>query len=75
MNPLPGTVSSEKCEPEDVIHNSPNKLIDDEEEDLSKDLQTIEVKLCDFSFSQIMQPGKHILGMMGTVAYSGTRKY
>lgn len=28
------------------------------------------VKLCDFSFSQIMVPGKPILGMMGTVAYS-----
>lgn len=33
--------------------------------------QPIKVKLCDFSFSQVMQPGKHILGMMGTVAYSG----
>lgn len=30
----------------------------------------VEVKLCDFSFSQIMMPGKPILGMMGTVAYS-----
>jgi len=38
---------------------------------LSSNLQEpIKVKLCDFSFSQIMQPGKHILGMMGTVAYS-----
>ena len=31
----------------------------------------IKVKLCDFSFSQIMKPGKTILGMMGTAAYSG----
>lgn len=31
----------------------------------------VEVKLCDFSFSQILNPGKPILGMMGTVAYSG----
>lgn len=31
--------------------------------------EPVKVKLCDFSFSQIMQPGKHILGMMGTVAY------
>jgi serine/threonine protein kinase len=31
---------------------------------------SIQVKLCDFSFSQVMQPGKEILGMMGTVAYS-----
>lgn len=30
----------------------------------------IKVKLCDFSFSQIMTPEKPILGMMGTVAYS-----
>lgn len=37
--------------------------------------QPIKVKLCDFSFSQIMQPGKHILGMMGTVAYSGNFYY
>lgn len=36
--------------------------------------EPIKVKLCDFSFSQIMQPGKHILGMMGTVAYSGIVK-
>lgn len=33
-------------------------------------IRDIKVKLCDFSFSQIMTPGKHILGMMGTVAYS-----
>ena len=32
--------------------------------------QLVKVKLCDFSFSQIMTPGKEILGMMGTVAYS-----
>jgi len=31
----------------------------------------IKVKLCDFSFSQIMKQGKAILGMMGTPAYSG----
>ncbi len=31
----------------------------------------VTVKLCDFSFSQIMVPGKPIYGMMGTVAYSG----
>ena len=31
----------------------------------------VKVKLCDFSFSQIMIPGQPILGMMGTVAYSG----
>jgi serine/threonine protein kinase len=35
------------------------------------DNEPIKVKLCDFSFSQIMTPGKNILGMMGTVAYSG----
>lgn len=33
-------------------------------------LGDVHVKLCDFSFSQIMVPGKPILGMMGTVAYS-----
>lgn len=32
--------------------------------------EEVEVKLCDFSFSQILNPGKPILGMMGTVAYS-----
>lgn len=32
--------------------------------------KNIKVKLCDFSFSQVMVPGKPILGMMGTVAYS-----
>lgn len=32
--------------------------------------EPVKVKLCDFSFSQIMMPGKPILGMMGTVAYS-----
>ncbi len=31
--------------------------------------EPVRVKLCDFSFSQIMQPGKPIYGMMGTVAY------
>ena len=31
----------------------------------------VKVKLCDFSFAQVMHPGKTILGMMGTVAYSG----
>ena len=34
-------------------------------------VENIKVKVCDFSFSQIMIPGKPILGMMGTVAYSG----
>ena len=34
-------------------------------------IDDIKVKVCDFSFSQIMTPGKPILGMMGTVAYSG----
>ncbi len=33
--------------------------------------EPVKVKLCDFSFSQILTPGKTILGMMGTVAYSG----
>jgi hypothetical protein len=33
--------------------------------------EKVKVKLCDFSFSQIMIPGQPILGMMGTVAYSG----
>jgi serine/threonine protein kinase len=33
----------------------------------------INVKLCDFSFSQVINPGKQILGMMGTVAYSGKK--
>lgn len=32
--------------------------------------EPVKVKLCDFSFSQILTPGKSILGMMGTVAYS-----
>jgi serine/threonine protein kinase len=36
----------------------------------AKSAKDIKVKLCDFSFSQIMQPNKQILGMMGTVAYS-----
>jgi hypothetical protein len=37
----------------------------------NKNYDDVEVKLCDFSFSQILNPGKPILGMMGTVAYSG----
>lgn len=37
----------------------------------SSSLSPIKVKLCDFSFSQIMKQGKPILGMMGTPAYSG----
>lgn len=48
---------------------------DDENDDLvsaeRRLNKNIKVKLCDFSFSQIMSPGKNILGMMGTVAYSG----
>lgn len=36
--------------------------------------KNIKVKLCDFSFSQVMVPGKPILGMMGTVAYSGNQQ-
>lgn len=41
------------------IEKSDDKLYDD-----------VKVKLCDFSFAQVMHPGKTILGMMGTVAYS-----
>ncbi len=37
----------------------------------SQKYRDVMVKLCDFSFSQIMVPGKPIYGMMGTVAYSG----
>ncbi|CAF0738269.1 unnamed protein product [Brachionus calyciflorus] len=32
--------------------------------------EPVKVKLCDFSFSQLLTPGKQIFGMMGTVAYS-----
>ena len=46
----------------------PNKNKPENDNQSTKN-EPIKVKLCDFSFSQIMQPGKHILGMMGTVAY------
>jgi serine/threonine protein kinase len=36
----------------------------------SYEIDEIRVKLCDFSFSQIMTNSKKILGMMGTVPYS-----
>jgi serine/threonine kinase 17 len=58
-----------------VLLMSPVLSISDDSENCSTTNETkssseVKVKLCDFSFSQIMQPGKHILGMMGTVAYS-----
>jgi serine/threonine kinase 17 len=56
MNPL----APPKKQTNENTVNEKNELVKDE---------PIKVKLCDFSFSQIMQPGKHILGMMGTVAY------
>ncbi len=51
--------------PENVLLMSPMNKQDEIEK------ESVKVKLCDFSFSQILQPGKNILGMMGTVAYSG----
>ena len=87
MSPLPGVASNdidkdEKTEDKNGQSDSHKKdavessLLSSSPEQqhkpLSSNLQEpIKVKLCDFSFSQIMQPGKHILGMMGTVAYSG----
>lgn len=61
------------------MNNRNNGSVNDEEDENENDLlaaerrlnKNIKVKLCDFSFSQIMSPGKNILGMMGTVAYSG----
>ena len=78
MNPMPSKTSStisdvtpeaqfnfENPTKNDKTNNNPDMMNDKTE------IQSIEVKLCDFSFSQIMLPGKQILGMMGTVAYSG----
>lgn len=58
-----------------------NSLIDLDSENITRDkniepqnekyYEEVKVKLCDFSFAQVMHPGKTILGMMGTVAYSG----
>jgi serine/threonine protein kinase len=71
--------------PENVLLMTPmsNKSNDDKNENEQTESSTkpsenrvnpsepVRVKLCDFSFSQILMPGKTILGMMGTVAYSG----
>ena len=61
MNPL--TKEANKSDTE----NNNNSMLD---KSGSEDSSNIKVKLCDFSFSQIMMPGKQVLGMMGTVAYS-----
>ena len=73
-----------KKQPENVLLMNPlgsksTSLNDNDTEEVNKNETVseinnsaeVEVKLCDFSFSQIMMPGKPILGMMGTVAYSG----
>lgn len=52
----------------DIENKSNNEIIT--EVGMANSTADIRVKLCDFSFSQIMVPGKPILGMMGTVAYS-----
>jgi serine/threonine-protein kinase GIN4 len=62
MNPLSPTSLKDENKPE----NEANLL----EKSTAEDPSNIKVKLCDFSFSQIMISGKQILGMMGTVAYS-----
>lgn len=75
MNPLapkptsPSDINEIEIEIADD-ENTPEKKIDSKVEATS--YHEVEVKLCDFSFSQILNPGKPILGMMGTVAYSGT---
>jgi serine/threonine protein kinase len=54
------------------IANSDENNNNDELDELTLNKLTfdkIKVKLCDFSFSQVMN-GTTILGMMGTVAYS-----
>lgn len=74
MNPLapkptsPSDINEIEIEIADD-ESSPKKKIDSQVEAPSYD--NVEVKLCDFSFSQVLNPGKPILGMMGTVAYSG----
>jgi serine/threonine protein kinase len=50
--------------------NNNKSLLMDETSLSTEDSSNIKVKLCDFSFSQILSPGKQVLGMMGTVAYS-----
>lgn len=65
--------------PENVLLMNPlssknNSISDDSDHPNTETIfntdNPVKVKLCDFSFSQIMTPGKEILGMMGTVAYS-----
>jgi serine/threonine kinase 17 len=75
MNPL-SPVSSKEANKSDtennnnnISNNNNNSLLLDKSTS-SEDSSNIKVKLCDFSFSQIMTPGKQVLGMMGTVAYS-----
>ncbi len=58
-----------------TIETNEDKAIENEYEidDFNPDayeIDEIRVKLCDFSFSQVMTNGKKILGMMGTVPYS-----
>lgn len=66
MNPL-----SSKNNSLSSSHNSDHHDSDCcETEKIFNSDEPVKVKLCDFSFSQIMVPGKQILGMMGTVAYS-----
>lgn len=56
--------------PENVLLMSPLTGSKSPEEEEQEEQAEIKVKLCDFSFSQLMKPGKTILGMMGTAAYS-----
>lgn len=75
MNPLTPSNNHDKKE-EDLKKEQSDTVIKQNisllsSENVETDISSrIQVKLCDFSFSQILQPGKEILGMMGTVAYS-----
>ena len=59
---------NEKSTDEDKNENNNN--IKKNQKEVETCFTDVKVKLCDFSFSQVMIPGKQILGMMGTVAYS-----
>ncbi len=63
---------SETNSDENNNHNN-NNNDDNDLDDIRVNKMTFEkikVKLCDFSFSQVINGNSKILGMMGTVAYS-----
>ena len=69
MNPLSpkrGSLSSSNS-----LESERSNEVSESEKTEDQKYSDVMVKLCDFSFSQIMEPGKPIYGMMGTVAYSG----